>query len=249
MNRAKLPALPAETDAEFDAAVQEQEDAIRDAIGILWAMSGRQFGVCETKVRPCKAGTNHSTGFRRWSTPAGFSGFSYLVWDGSGWGTNTCGCGSLCTLAGPAAAHLPGPVFPEDSDHVVTVTVDGEVLDESKWVLEGDVLYRRGAAWPSQNLNRPDGDVGTWSVTYWRGQKVPTSVGTHVGTLAAELLLSAAGENCRLPASVRRVSRQGVAMEIDPLALIQAGCTGLVEVDRWLISTNPNRLQQPPQVI
>lgn len=250
VDRAKLPDLPDESDPGFFDALTAQDDAIRIAINVLWSLSGRQYGVCETRVRPCTEGAQTYPRFG-WNGSTGFLNYQYLTWSGSGWRTDACGCGSgsSCVASGPYAVHLPGPVYPEDGTHPITVVVGGDVLDASEWVIEGDVLYRRNEAWPAQNLGRPEGDPCTWSVTYWRGQAVPAGIGHYVGTLAAELLLAANGENCRLPASVRRLSRQGVSMEIDPTSVIREGLTGLIEVDRWLASVNPGRLMQPPSVI
>jgi hypothetical protein len=249
VDRTKLPDLPDEDDPGYDAAVEAQENAIKIAVHLLWALTGRVYGVCETKARPCTTGIYRPPFISGWSPDSGFNGRPYLIWSGSGWSTDACGCGATCVASGPYAAHLPGPVYPEDATHPITVLIGGDVLDHDHWVLEGDVLYRRDAPWPSQNMGKPDGEDCTWSVIYWRGLKVPAYVGVFVGTLAAEMLAAAAGENCRLPASVRRVSRQGVSMEIDPASIVQSGMTGLLEIDRWIASLNPHRLMQPPSVI
>lgn len=249
VDRTKLPALPDVDDPAYQAALDAQNSAIRIATQILWALTGRQFGVCETKARPCTPGITRPPYLTGWSPDRGFNGRPYLVWSGTGWSTDACGCGQVCVASGPYAAHLPGPVYPEDAQHPITVVVGGDVLDREHWTLEGDVLYRRDAPWPSQNLGKPEGDDCTWSVIYWRGLKVPDFVGLYVGTLANELLAASAGENCRLPASVRRVSRQGVSMEIDPASVVSAGLTGLMEIDRWIASVNPHRLMQPPSVL
>ena len=250
VDRSKLPSLPDTADPTYYDALLSQDNAIRIAINMLWALSGRQYGVCETRVRPCTSGMKRNTDAYLWSSSnGGFAGYRYLAWTGSAWRTDLCGCGSSCTTSGPYAAHLPGPVYPDDGVHPITVLVGGDVLDPANWVLEGDVLYRKDRPWPAQNLGRAEGDSCSWSVTYWRGQGVPASVGHYVGTLAAELLLAEAGENCRLPASVRRVSRQGVSMEIDPTSVIREGLTGLIEIDRWISSVNPSRMTQPPTVL
>lgn len=245
VDRSKLPPLPDESDDAYDVALLDRDNAIRVAIGFLWALSGRQYGVCETKMRPCSVGTTMTPPAERFGQTVGFRG--YLIYAHGGWAANYCGCGSVCKLSGPRTVHLPGPVYPEDDDHPITVVINGDVLDPSEWAIEGDVLYRRKHPWPMQNLDSPEGDEGTWSVTYWRGQGVPGAVGKYVGLLAAEVL--ADDGDCRLPASVRRVARQGVSMEIDPIEIIKIGYTGIIEVDRWLASVNPGRLQQAPTVI
>lgn len=236
------------TDPDYGRAQEARENAIRMATHILWALTGRQLGLRETRVRPCTTGITRPPYLTGYAPTGDGMGRPYLIWSGTSWSSGACGCGQICVASGPRAAHLPGPVFLDD-DHPLTVIVEGDVISDSEWVLEGDVLYRISDPWPSQNLGRPEGEECTWSVIYWRGIRVPTYVGAYVGTLAAELLAAAAGENCRLPASVRRVSRQGVSMEIDPASVVHAGLTGLMEIDRWIASMNPNRLMQPPTVI
>lgn len=247
LRRSCLPALPQPTDDDYEDAVQDQKDAIKLAVDTLWAASGRQFGVCETTVRPCVPGTTR--GQRREYLGRGYGGYAYAVWDGSGWGSDTgCGCDGACEWYGDRAAHLPGPVV-HDDEHLITVVINGDVIANTDWVLEGDVLYRVGEAWPKQNMNRASGEDGTWSVTYWRGQPVPRGVGRYVCILAAEILKASNGEKCELPANARRVVRQGISLELDPLAILSGGRTGILVIDRWLQSVNPNKLMQPPSVL
>ena len=141
----------------------------------------------------------------------------------------------------------PGPFA---IGEVVEVRIGNTVLDPSAYVLEGDLLYRTGGlSWPSQDLTRPLPEDGTWSVTYTRGVPPPEGTAVLAGLLAKEFISACTGGKCRLPRRVQSVSRQGVTYDMaDPLPLLQAGKTGLPEIDLWLQAVNPHVLQSPPKV-
>ena len=190
------------------------------AIDVLWALSGRQFGACLEIVRPCPSACQSAA--RR----------------------GVCACGGGCLAVGPTVVRLPGPVH-----SVEAVRIGGDSLDQDQWRLDGDLLYRVGGVWPSQDLTRPDDDPGTWSVTYRRGVAPPEYVGRLVGVLAAEFYQACTGGKCRLPRRVQSVTRQGVSYQmVDPVSVIDQGLTGLAEVDMWIRSVNPNRLAARPKV-
>lgn len=215
------------------AAEAVLDDAVELAQQVLWALSGRQFGVCEETVRPCPP-------------RAGWWDSRYEVYslEDKRWAVG-CGCGGGCCTSGPGMVHLPGPVT-----DIVEVAVAGVPLDPPDYVLEGDVLYRVGAVWPTQNMSRPAGESGTWTVTYGRGVPVPPGVGRFVATLAAEFYRACTGGKCRLPRTVTEMTRQGVSHRIyDPQDIYAAGKTGVPEIDLWLAAVNPNRLMQPPEVL
>lgn len=241
-DRSCLPPLPELGDtptpaeqAAYDLALLQRNDAEDIAVHVLWALSGRQFGACETTVRPC---------------PAYAQGFGYgpfvLALDAGHWLNWPCGCVGSCTVSGPRVIHLPGPVV-----DVVAVTVAGAVLAPSEYQLEGNALYRKsGAAWPSQDLSRPLDEPGTWSVTYRRGHPVPPGVDKLAGQLAREFIAACDDEDtCRLPRTVMATTRRGVSHQFDPTKILAAGKTGLTEVDLWLSAVNPHQLQQAPEVL
>lgn len=246
IDRACLPEPPnlgdeptPEEQAAYDLAVAQRSSAEGLAVHVLWALSGRQFGVCEATVRPCP--------------PLGYPrSTSIALWDGTGWATAGCGCVGNCVRSGPSMVHLPGPVATPTDDHPLEVTIAGETLDPAEYVVEGDVLYRRGGkSWPGQNLARPLGESGTWSVTYWRGTPVPPGVDRLTGLLAKEFLAACHGdEKCRLPRNVAQIARQGVTYRYELASVIHAaGKTGLPEVDLWLAAVNPNKLAAGPVVL
>lgn len=235
-----LPELPAADDPGRPAALLVRQAAIDLATQVMWSLSGRRFGVCEFLVRPCMQ--NLDPRF----VVGGPGITSYLLsWEGDRWLNWSCGCIGVCREAGPRAVHLPGPV-----QSVVEVKIADAVLPVEGYRLEGNTLYRVGANWPGQDLNRPAGEAGTWTVTYTRGEPVPAGVDRLTGILAAEMVkaLSDPGK-CRLPRNVTTTSRQGVTYQVyDPAVMYANGKTGLAEIDMWLAAVNPNHLMAPPTV-
>ncbi|QGH80030.1 head-to-tail adaptor [Gordonia phage NHagos] len=239
-----LPVIPDLADdatdeqiAEHARTVARRQAALGMAADVLWALSGRQFGKCPVLARPCP----QRVGDSYWRT-----GGPVIMWDGDDWLNVGCGCAGRCVLTGPRMVHLPGPVA-----EIVTVTIGGQVIDPAGYKREGNVLYRVGASWPSQDLSRPLDEAGTWSVEYLRGVEPPAGVATLTGLLAAEFDKACSGDGkCRLPRNVTAVTRQGISYQLyDPQDIYANGKTGLAEVDMWLASVNPNHLQQGPVVL
>jgi hypothetical protein len=174
--------------------------------------------------------------------------FPIVLWDGSNWVNTACGCASTCRKSGPGMVHLPGPV-----GEVTEVRIDDDAaLDPSQYAVEGDVLYRRGDSvrWPGQNLSRPLGEPGTWSVTYTRGIPVPAGVDRLTGLLAKEFINACdSTAKCRLPRTVVSTTQRGVTHVFDPTKLLAAGKTGLAEVDMWLAAVNPHHLMATASVL
>lgn len=240
VDRTCLPELPDPGDdpdnpsPEYVAALARQSAAEDMAVHVLWALSGRQFGVCETTARPCP---QHARGF-------GYGPFIRTLSEGL-WIDWPCGCIGSCSVSGPRVVHLPGPVA-----NIVSATVDGVVLDADQYQLEGDALYRIGGSWPSQDLGRPLGESGTWSVTYGQGVPVPAGAGKLVGQLAREFIAACDDEDtCRLPRTLVATNRRGVSHQFDPSKILAAGYTGLPDADMWLSAVNPNHLAQAPEVL
>jgi len=200
-----------EDPAEWSA---EQRAAAEIATDVLWRLTAGRYGLCEEVIRPCRDDcTIHRYGAD--------TGLLRPVLDSGRWHNRPpCGCGStgcsctlLCTLT------LPGPVR-----SVLEVRQDGEVVPQAAYVLHrtptGDRLVRTdGACWPHcQQLDRPDTELGTLSVSYLRGLEVPAPGRRAVGQLACEIAKLCAGApgGCALPTGTKTVTREGVAYEIVP---------------------------------
>jgi hypothetical protein len=235
VDRSCLPELPDEDDPDYMQRLAERNAAEDLAVNVLWALSGRQFGVCEVTVRPCPP---PDCTFDQRVTP-------YIpTYEYGRWVNYTCGCAARCKAAGPRTVHLPGPVA-----EIVTVTINGEVLDPCDYSLEGDILYRVGTQWPPQNYNKPLGENGTWSVTYMKGIPVPDGVATFVGQLAREFIAACSGEQCRLPRNVIATTSRGVSRVFDPSRIYANGKTGMSEIDLWLSAVNPYHVLSGPSVL
>ena len=222
----------------------KQEHAEDLAVSVLWALSGRQFGICPVIARPCPTPC-YGTAY---SDLIGGPGW-FPLWDGANWRNVRCGCTGKCEATGPTVIHL-GSTKGLPIREVTEVRIAGEVVDPSLYSLEGDLLYRRGGAqWPNQDLTLPLDEPGTWSVEYMQGTPPPAGTGTLVALLAKEFLDACGGGKCRLPRRVQTVSRQGVTYNmIDPTDIYRDGLTGLPEVDIWIASVNPHRISRAPRV-
>lgn len=228
-----------------DATPAQRALAESVATEILWRLTGRRFGLCEIKLRPCRKRCHDApTAGGGWFGGAwGAPWVPYL--EGGQWFNSTCGtcltdcaCSELCEIA------LPGPV-----DSVTSVKINGVVVPASGYAVHDHrTLVRVGAGecWPDcQDLTADPDDVnGTaFEVTYLQGVPVPPGGLAVASAYACELVkacTNAAG--CRLPKGylLESVTREGVAMRFkDPLELLTSGLTGLGEVDAWIKAVNP----------
>lgn len=235
--------------ASWDAATPEQRAAVAAVTTeILWAITGRRFGVCPVTVRPCKAPCD--TYGRRPAYPyvggAGAGSFSPALVDGAwingcGQCVTDCGCGPLCEVV------LPGPV-----DQIIAVRLDGDVVPAAGYRVDDHrrLVRTDGECWPyCQHLDQPDTEPGTFSVTYGLGIPVPAAGRYAAGVYACELIKACVGEACRLPRRVTQVTRQGVTWQLlDPFEFLENGLTGLYEVDAWVKAVNPDGLSRAARV-
>lgn len=143
--------------------------------------------------------------------------------------------------------RLPAPVGP-----VSQVKVDGNIIDPTKYHVERNLLIWHSEEpnpFPNdQNLDRPDTEMGTFSVTYLNAYPVDSLGAYAVGVLALEFARACgSGKKCRLPDSVTSIVRQGVTMEIRT-GTFPDGTTGIREVDAWIGLWNPGNLKRAVQV-
>lgn len=219
--------------AELTAA--EQTAATEAATFILWAATGRQYGVCDIIVRPCG----------RWPCDDGIAGYT---WSNGTWVPYilggewfNCACGTFCTCGARCKMYLPGPVA-----SVSSVSVDGVVVnpaayrvDDARWLIRTD-----GDCWPiHQNFDRDAGQPDTFSVTYGRGTPVPPYLLAAAGTYACEWAKMCRGSECQIPTRIVTLTRQGTTFDgVDIDQLLDRGLTGITAVDQIIVMANPNRL-------
>lgn len=156
--------------------------------------------------------------------------------------------------------RLPGyPVV-----EIEEVLIDGEVVDpdryrvdDKRWlVYVPPVPYSSGdrQSWPfSNDASLALDSVGTWSVEYVFGTLPPPGGKEAAAALGCQLALScspsAEGE-CRLPARVTAITRQGITMAVlDPLTLFTDGLVGLPEVDIWISAQRLGVARRPAGLV
>jgi hypothetical protein len=236
------------TDAPKDDSGQVLlQSQIDSAVELLYALSGRQFpGSVSAIVRP----TSRPQGcpdliYDRYLAAGG--GFGWNV----AWRWGTCGGGFGCTgCCGPTAIGLGrSPI-----STIEWVQIDGEELDQTEYrVDDAKWLVRQecNVGWPTcQDLSCPLGDPCTFGVNFTFGQDPPQSGVDAALILAAEFYRSSQpGMTCQLPQRVTSITRQGVSFAIlDPQTFLQAGRTGIYQVDMFLRAYNPNGQIRRPMV-
>lgn len=221
--------------------------AVNSATSILWALSGRRYGLCTVTVRPCRQDCFNGLG--PWSAWAGpwegpwtdtVSSYPFSMW----WLPTLCGsCSGSCSCTVLSEVLLPAPV-----SSVVSVMMDGTPMATGSYRLDDNRKLVRldGAQWPYCNdLLKDDTHIGTWSVTAQYGEDVPDLGRLAVGELACEIIKAASGADCRIPIGVKELVRQGVTLQIPDFAdYLKSGMTGLYLTDMFLSSVNPHRLQR-----
>jgi len=215
---------------------------ITSAAEILYALSGRQFGLCEVTVRPCyKKCAEGYPGMITWDNGIlGASGYPWLpVLSGGLWMNVACGCRTSCDCTTVCEVSLPGPV-----DSVQSVKLDGVVLGSGEYRVDNDnrLVRLSEGCWPKcQNMALTDDEVGTWSVTYMKGRPLPEAGRMALSRFASELFLGCTNDpGCKLPSRVTSIQRQGITMALlDPMTFIELGRTGIYQVDLWIRTVNP----------
>lgn len=226
---------------EWALVPAEVQSAARDyAATILWAATGRQFGLCEITVRPC--------GMKQCADGSGeFWGYD---WSGGTWvpyifnGTwFNCMCGVGCCCDPRCQVRLMGPVA-----SIIEVLIGGIAVDPATYRVDDDhwLVRTAGECWPRcADMDTDDGD-NVFEVTYQRGTAVPTALLRAAATLACEWAKACVGDaSCRLSNRVTSVARQGITIDmVDPQSLLDSGMTGLWEVDSIIRAFNPNRTNE-----
>lgn len=210
--------------------------ALQVATEILWERSGRQFGLCTFKLRPCKEDClppgplipqTNMTGWQ-WPFPAKISG---------GWVNIACSCRGDCSCTRIHQVRLPYPIA-----DIVEVKVDGAVLPADSYRVDDyrHLVRLDGEPWPRCNdLTLADTEVGTWSVDASYGTVVPSSGSLAVGELATEIMRACLDLDCRLNPQVTQVTRQGTQSQVLNQAFGKN--LGLRFSDMFISTVNPGR--------
>lgn len=214
---------------------------------ILWGLTGRRFGTCEVTVRPCGTGCNFYGGYIYYPVTADGYGTQLNPYIGPGGQWFNCACTAGCRCTARCQVWLPGPVA-----SVTEVIVNGVVIDPSRYRIDNKdrLVGLDGQCWPEcQDLNVESPAADTFQVTYVRGVPLPVAGQIAAGILACEFAKACAGTACSLPQNLASLTRQGIEVStIDPTDVLQAGLTGLPDVDLFIRTVNPNQLQARPRV-
>lgn len=206
-----------------EASPEQQAAAVTWGTHLVWALSGRVYGLARVVVAP-------------WIPPV-------LPWTNTPQLAGLVGALRIEPRPTPYSTWdrarriaLPGPV-----QRVLSVVCEGaEMVEGTDWTLEPVTgrLGRTSGVWPMQDLMRP-----MFTVTYVRGNAVPAAANLAAGIYAAEWLKAMVGSGaCRLPERTRTVARSGVtATMVAPETLANAGLTGIGEVDAFISAVNPAR--------
>lgn len=214
--------------------------AVDVASELLYALSGRQFGTCTETLRPCRKNCDPYMAWFQVDT------YPLPALIGGKWYNLGCGiCGDVCSCTEMSEVILPGDVV-----SIVSIKMDGTPMVTGAYRVDnGNRLLRTdGGRWPAcQNMNLPDTQAGTWSVTAVTGHPVPSGGSLAAGELACELSKALVGDTgCRLPRGVTQVARQGVTINYAKVTdALKEGLTGLYLVDLFLHTYNPNGLVAP----
>jgi len=210
---------------------------------ILWAATGRQFGLCTVTVRPC--------GMKRCND--GMAEFFGYDWSGGTWvpyifnGTwFNCSCAGMCCCEPRCQVRLMGPV-----DSVTEVLIGGIAVDPATYRVDDNhwLVRTAGECWPTcADMDTDDGD-NTFEVTYVRGTTPPPALLRAASTLECEWGKACSGAECRLSNRVTSIARQGINIEMaSPEAFMEDGLTGLWEVDSIIVALNPFKRKQRARI-
>ena len=228
------PACLEDTWDNYDPAVQDRAGFL--AVSTLRMLTAYRVGGCPITLRPCKPSL----------CPPGYSGYrdswaggSFAPYVQNGLWYNGCGCSGNCGCTTSCEIALPAPI-----GELVEVKKDGVVVPLADLRVDNGYLlvYQGSGDCPfnmEQDLNKPDTEVGTWSVTYLNAFKPSALASYAAGVLAVEFAKACIGGKCRLPAGVTELVRAGVTMEITA-GNFPGGFTGIKEVDSFIALYNPD---------
>lgn len=201
-----------------------RERSLMLATSSLQALTYNRVGACPITVRPCP------------TEPRCGCEWQPILWDGQWY--NKCPCKSTCKPL--SEIDLPGPV-----GYIDSIKINGveQALNDDWRLDDGHLLVWQGAG-PSpipetQDLNKPDNIVGTWSITYSRSYPVGPDARLAVALLAAEFAKACMPKGkCTLPRGVTNVVRNGVSFTLDQ-SLFPGGLTGIDIVDQFILKWAP----------
>lgn len=243
--------LTEEEIAALDPVIKARSEAL--AWTTLQRLSGGNIAICSTIVRPCSIGcmagtwmTAPVTGATQYPWPSGRGWMNPQINSDGQW-VNTCGCASpdSCSCTRVSEVRLPGMV-----GDIVRVTIGGANLTPTAYRVDnGNRLVRQdGNVWPlCQDMSVPATDDKAFVVEYFDGVAPNEGINFAAGLLAVEFYRACTGHDCKLPAGVTSIVRQGITMEVQT-GLFTNGYTGIQAVDAVIATYNPYARKSRPTV-
>lgn len=221
--------------------------AIAMATDFLWAATGMRFGLCNVTLRPCRRECYNPfpDDWRMWPYTGTFPQASLISGQ---WFNLVCGgCPGTCSCSSVSEFVLPSPVH-----QIIEIKIDGTPLVSGAYRLDNNRIVVRtdGGEWPLCNdLSVGDDEPGAWTVTATFGEVIPEGAALAMGQLVCEIIRGALGGDCKLPAGVTQLIRQGVTIQYPDIGeLFRQGRTGLYLVDMFISTWNPYGLRQKSRV-
>lgn len=222
-------------DAEWDAydpSIQSSADAL--AWSALHYLSGGRVGNSRVLLRPCAA----RCGSGLWEP---------TIRDGEWY--NSAGCGH--TAQDCSCTNLSSITLPTEVAEILNVWEDGILLIENvdyRAYNGNTVLVRVGDAWPAcQDYAVAHDAVGALTVEYVPGI-YPSEAGLlAAGALASEFAKAITGAKCKLPSAITSLTRNGISLDFQE-GYFPNNVTGMLVVDSFVASLNPNGLRQAARV-
>jgi hypothetical protein len=210
---------------DLDPEVQAR--ALLLATSSLQALTYYRVGTCPVTIRPCPQ-----------ASPGCGCGFTPHLGEDGLW-YNACSHRTRCSVT--SEIDLPGPV-----GYISEFKINGSAVDleSGDWRLDdGHLLVWQGdgdSPIPSgQDLNKPDSEQGTYSITYSRSYPVLEDGRIAVAYLALEFAKACKPKGkCSLPRGVTNVVRNGVSFSIEA-GLFPNGLTTIDQVDQYILKWAP----------
>lgn len=222
----------------YTPEVRETAEAL--ATGIMWAATGRKYGLCDIVVQPCvKAALPRD--YQTYEVGSPDYGMAYIH---NGQWHNGCSAeGSSCCTG--CELELEGPTT---TDGITAVSENGVLLPiDSYLVMNGSILVRTdGECW-STCTNYSSQSPSKLQIEYKKGIAIPDHVQKATERLACEFAKACAGAACALPRRLKSITRQGVEATISDISKSSRSGgssrgpiqTGVYEVDIVIQLENP----------
>jgi hypothetical protein len=244
MSPDELEAMKADPDT---LKVIERAEAL--AWSTLAALTGYRLSLCPVIIRPCAMRCSIPTWYVApvdWGGVPGGGVFTPYIFNGSWY--NGCGCASAgecsCTM-------LSQVILPTEVGRVDEVWLNGAMLADTDYRVDNGrkLTLTNGDIFPlCQDMSIQDPEEGGVWINFYPGVAPNDLFCYAAGVMANEYYKACKGSDCRLPTGVTNVTRNGLALTVEP-GSFPGGMTGIAEVDAVIRTYNPFALKAKPRVM